>query len=249
MAMTKVSRRVLLGGMLCVAVTTGIDAADLWDHAVDLYRLYGEMVPGHVWIRFDQFNGRGRLLSSDLSEMEMGVGPSGKLEGRTVYAEKDGEDVTAERLDDTNSAAFFGGNDDSADTDSPFSGLQKSPFDPDEQQRVSVIDTGRVELVNGAAARVHLFDHSTGGENLTTGEVWLDEATGAPLRLTARIEPLPGFIDTFEVIQAFVVDAEGRWQMSSMEFVGEGNILFVRRRIESEFRFADYFLPPAEPLN
>ena len=73
--------------------------------------------------------------------------------------------------------------------------------------------------------------------------------SGAPVKTSASIEPLPGFVDVFQITQVFDTDSDGRWFMTRMEFVAEGNILFVRRRIESELQFSEYFLPPPESLN
>lgn len=238
----------------CMALLLGICAVtamsgELWSQAVDLYDTYGDLLPGRLSVQFDQYNGRGGLVSSERSEMAVEVGPSGEVESRIIYASKNGEDITEKRRDDTGSGAPFGGGGGDPQSDSPFAGLQMSPFDPLEQARVTVIDTGRSETIDGVQTRIHLFQHSTGGESMTTGTVWLAEETGAPVKLTASIEPLPGFIDVFQMVQMFETDSEGRWYMTRMEFVGEGNILFVRRRLESELEFSEYFLPPPEPLN
>ncbi len=234
--------------MLVVSAGAAI-SSELWDRAVDLYDAYGDLLPGRMNVQFDQYNGRGGLVSSERREIAVDVGSSGEVESRITYASKNGEDITEKRRNDTVSGAPFGGGGGDEQSDSPFAGLQKSPFDPSEQVRVTVIDTGRSETIGGVRTRIHLFQQSTGGENMTTGTVWLAEETGAPVKLTASIEPLPGFIDVFQMIQTFETDSEGRWYMTRMEFVGEGNILFVRRRLESELEFSEYFLPPPEPLH
>ncbi len=234
--------------MLVVSAGAAI-SGELWDRAVDLYDANSDLVPGRMSIRFDQYNGRDELVSSDVNDIEIEVGPSGEVEGRTTYASRNGEDITEERRDNPRSGAPFGGGGGDQQSTSPFAGLQKSPFDPSEQAGVTVIDTGRSETIDGVRTRVHLFQHSTGGENMTTGTAWIAEVTGAPVKLAASIEPLPGYIDRFLLVQMFETDSEGRWYTTRMEFVGEGNILFVRRRLESQLEFSEYFLPPPEPLH
>jgi hypothetical protein len=246
--MKQLRARTTIAAAVLFACATVAGAGELWDQAVGLYEEYGSLLPGRMTIRLDQYNGRGNLLSSETSEYELGVGPSGEIETRITSAFKDGEDVTEDRQNGSRSGSPFGGDNDGED-DSPFAGLQKSPFDPAEQESVSVTDTGRLEMVGGVRTRVHLFQQSTSGENRTTGTAWIAEATGVPVRLSAAIEPLPGFIDMFQMDQTFEVDTDGRWYMARMEFVGEGNILFVRRRVESEFEFSDYFLPPSQSLH
>ena len=247
--MNRLFARITCMAFLLVISAAGAISDELWDHAVDLYDAYANLLPGRMSVRFDQYNGRGELVSSDVSKIEIEVGPSGEVEGRTTYASKNGEDITDERQNDPRSGAPFGGGGGDQQSNSPFAGLQKSPFDPSEQAGVTVIDTGRSETIDGVRTRVHLFQHSTGGENMTTGTAWIAEATGAPVRLTASIEPLPGYIDRFQLVQTFETDSKGRWYMTRMEFVGEGNILFIRRRIESAFEFSEYFLPPPESLH
>jgi hypothetical protein len=223
--------------------------AELWDRAVEYYDEYGDLVPGRMYIRFEQYNGRGKLVSSEFSEIELVRGAAGEIEGRVVFASSDGEDVTDKRQDSPMATGMFGGEASEEESDSPFAGLQKSPFDPAEQDSVAVVDTGRSDLVDGVQARVHTFRHQTGPESLTIGTAWLSEESGSPLLLVASVEPLPGFIDSFEIVQRFATDAAGRWYMTRMEFNGEGNILFVRRRLESEFQFSEYFPPTQEQVD
>ena len=224
-------------------------AQDLWSDAVATYQQHAGLVPGRMVIRFDQYNGRGKLVSAEYSEIEIRVAPNGEIAGTTVYASRDGEDITAERQDGGGAPPFAGSGDGESDGDSPFAGLSLSPFDPDEQQRVVVTDTGRSEVLGGTVTRMFRYRHSTSEKFGTTGTVWIDPESGAPVRLTGVIEPLPGYVNEFEMIQEFDVDSDGRWYLARMRFMGEGNILFVRRRIESEFAFGDYFAPPSTTIN
>jgi len=230
--------------LFCATIGAGVSfAGELWDEAVSHYSDYGDLLPGRLRIRFDQYNGRGRLVSTETSEYAVTVGPDGEIESRVIFASKNGEDVTGDRDQETGGAPFGGGGEE-GQSDSPFAGLQISPFDPEAQDQVTVTDTGRSEVVNGVRTRTHMFEIDTGTKTRTTGTAWIAEETGNPVKLTAQIEPLPGYIDEFRMDQSFESDSEGRWYLSRMEFVGEGNILFVRRRIESEFVFWDYFQPP-----
>ena len=236
-------------GLLLTGGLTSLSASDLWDRAVEYYAAYGDLVPGRLTIRFDQYNGRGKLVSSEISELAVSVGPEGEIQSEVVFASKDGKDVTEERRENPASGSPFGGGNDDADendSDSPFAGLQRSPFDPDEQDHITVVDTGRRESINGIPTRVHDFEQRTGESARTIGRAWIAEQDGTPVKLIANIAPLPGFIDSFEMIQKYATDGLGRWFMSSMEFIGEGNILFIRRRFESEFLFSDYFPLPAD---
>jgi len=229
--------------------STQVSANDLWTRAVEYYEEYGSLVPGYLEIRFDQYNGRGKLLSEEYSEIEISVGADGEITSRTIFASRDGEDVTDERQVSGGAPPFGGSDSDDVDRDTPFAGLMLSPFDPDEQEHVMITDTGRLEAVEGVPARVFLYRHATSERHATQGTVWIEPGSGAPVRLSAAIDPKPGYLDEFEMVQVFETDAEGRWYLSRMSFVGEGNILFVKRRVESEFAFRDYFSPPPTELN
>jgi hypothetical protein len=244
-------RRTRAIAFLILLATSALPAMadELWQMAVEHYAIHQDLLPGRMIMRFDQYNGRGNLVSSDYSEMELVVGPDGEVEGRTVLAMRDGRDVTDDQRRNAGGPPFAGGSDDGGDSDSPFAGLMLSPFDPDEQYRVVASDTGRREIVGGMPTRVYRFEHTTSTKGGTVGLVWLDAESGAPVKLSASIEPLPGYVSEFEMLQDFATDPDGRWYMSRMEFVGAGHILFVRRRIESEIVLTDYFQDPSASLN
>lgn len=230
-----------------------LQASDLWDRAVAQYADLGDLIPGRMVIRFDQYNGRGSLVSSETSELEISVGPDGEILSRIVRATRNGEDVTEQRRENPSGGSPFGGSNgsdgDQENDNSPFAGLQKSPFDPDEQHAVSVTDTGRTETVDGIRARVFEFQQLTGNTARTSGTAWISEETGSPVMLTASVEPLPGYVESFEMIQRFAGGGSGRWYMTAMEFSGEGRILFLRRRLESEFLFSEYFPAAGEQVD
>lgn len=237
-------RRILLVGLLAIASAAW--STELWDQAVILYEQNQELLPGRMIIRFDQFNGRGDLVSSETSDVLLYLDESGEMQSTIVSATKNGRDVTESRRENPSSGSPFGsrgGGGNESDDDNAFAGLQRSPFDPLEQSHVLVVDTGRTEYVGTTAARVHEFELRTGEKSRTTGVAWLSVSDGTPLRVEATVAPLPIFVQIFEFVQEFSTDEAGRWFMSSMEFNAEGSFLFIRRRIESVFEFSDYFAP------
>lgn len=225
-------------------LTVGLGADTLWDRAVTAYGEHEGLVPGRMLIEFDQYNGRDKLVTSDESVVEIWVDVSGEIQSRVVYATRNGEDVTAERRDDPQSGAppFGGGpgTDDDGDGGA-FSGLQLSPFAPAEQLNVDVGPAGATEYLGSVLARRYPFTHRTGDDSANVGTAWLDVETGDPVRLELTIEPLPGIVDEFIMVQHFERDPEGRLVVRELEFDGAGHVLFLRRRIESRLIFSEYF--------
>lgn len=230
--------------LLLLAPALVLPATPLWERAVELYRSYGDLVPGRMEIRFDQYNGRGKLVATEESEIDIWVDADGEVQSRVIRATKDGEDVTEERRENPRAGGppFGGGPGDSQEDDEgAFAGLQRSPFDPLEQANVRIVDVGPAALVNGVRAQAFEYEHRTGPEAVTRGTAWLSVDTGEPVRLDATVEPLPSFVREFVLRQHFDRDDEGRWIVRELEFDGAGRFLFLERRIESRLVFSDYF--------
>ncbi len=233
----------LLFGFGLLAATVA-PANSLWNDAVDLFDAYGDLIPGRMEISFDQYNGRGRLVTSDRSTIAIWVDDTGETQTRIISAERDGEDVTEERREDPSSGAPpFGGRpgDDEEADDNAFAGLSRSPFDPDEQEHVTITRIGAVENVDGVRSQVFEFRHRTSDSAANVGTAWLDAETGEPVLLRLTIEPLPRVISEFEMEQSFARDEQGQWVVRRLDFVGAGSILFLQRRIESRLIFSEYF--------
>lgn len=222
-----------------------LPASSLWERAVELYASYDGLVPGRMEIRFDQYNGRGKLVTTEESEIDIWIGSEGEVQSRIVRATKDGEDVTEERRENPRSGAppFGGrpGDDGDDEGDGAFAGLQQSPFDPLEQPNVRIVDVGLPVIIEGVRAQAFEYEHETGPESVTRGTAWLSMETGEPIRLHATVDPLPSFVREFGIRQRFDRDDAGRWIVRELEFEGVGRFLFLERRIESRLLFSDYF--------
>jgi hypothetical protein len=227
---------------LAIIVASPLIGQELWQQAVDFHRTYGDLTPGRVEVRFSQYNGREELVSNEESLYVISVTNDGELDSRLIYARKDGEDVTDERREDPSGGSPFGGGPEGeSEGGGAFSGLGKSPFDPEEQGNVVVTATEEINRVNGYRARRYDFVHHTGADSASIGSAWLETQTGMPVRLQVGLEDPPGFVDTFRMVQEYSLDDQDRWVGTSLRFSGAGRILFFRRRIESSLDFSDHF--------
>ena len=236
--------KTIAGLLFLLLPSLAFPATPLWERAVELYGSYDDLVPGRMEIRFDQYNGRGKLVTTEESEIDIWVDESGEVQSRIVRATKDGDDVTEERRENPRSGAppFGGGpGNEEEDGGGAFSGLQRSPFDPLEQTNVRIVDAGPTVILDGVPAQPFEYEHETGPDSITRGTAWLSVETGEPIRVHATIEPLPSFVRDFALRQRFDRDEEGRLIVRELEFDGVGRILFLERRIESRLIFSDYF--------
>lgn len=216
----------------------------LWQNAVELFDRYGGLVPGRMTVRAVQYNGRGNVVSLEESELEFFLRPDGEVDANVIYALSDGEDVTEERRENPGGGpGAFPGAEGSQD-DNAFSGLQRSPFDPAEQENIQITRIGPPVEMGGTTARIFEFVQTTGEDSRTVGTAWLNEESGEPLALELMVEPLPRIVTEFAMRQEFARDEEGRWIVRRIEFDGEGTLLFLRRRIETELVFSQYFPSP-----
>ncbi len=234
--------------ILLVLAFQGVAANELWDQAVSLYGEYGDLLPGRMLIAFTQYNGRDELISTEESLLSIGIGSDGEPETTIVWATKDGEDVTEERRENPQGGSPFGGGPDSdgeeEDEGNAFSGLQKSPFDPAEQEHVVITATPTVERVAGVVTRRFDFVHETGADSPNVGSAWLATDTGMPVKLELTLESFPFYLESFLMTQYFGRDERDRWVSKTLEFSGSGRLLFFQRTIESTLEFSDYFRAP-----
>jgi hypothetical protein len=203
---------------------------NLWNQAVSLYADSRSLVPGRMSVVITQYNGRGRLISSQETEYLISLDENGEVVSTVVASREEGEQPEQQ---DRPAGEENGG----------FEGIERSPFDPDEQSSVSVERSGETVTVNGIRTQPYSYRHQTGPDTAMVGTAWLSVADGAPVAISYTMEPLPRLVDHFEVRQTFQAGELGL-TVESVEFEGSGRFLFFRRRVESRLVFSEYFRVP-----
>ncbi len=220
-------------------------AHPLWREAVGALQESEGLVPGSMSMRFDQYNGRGDLISSDETLVRLWIDANGEVQSTIVLARSNGEDVTEQRRGDpgAGSRMFGPGAGDDGDG-SPFASLQRSPFAVEEQPRVTIIAVGPAQSLDGRTVLPLEFEHRTAPDVLSRGTAWLDAESGTPVRLESTFEPLPRFVSTLRMVQHYARDNDGNLIVERLEFSGDGRFLLFRRRLESVLFFSEYFRLP-----
>lgn len=241
------TKRTLIAVFLAV-LPAMLSAHPLWSKAVESLRMSADLLPGTMAATFDQFNGRGELISRDETVVRLWADETGEIQSQVVSARRNGEDVTDERRDSPQSGGgpFGPGQGQAGDTDngSPFASLQRNPFAPEEQPHITIVSTGGRRMLDGAFVLPIEFEHRTGPEAVNRGTAWLDADTGAPVRLETTIDPLPRFVTELVMVQHYGLNEDEQLVVERIEFSGEGRLLLFRRRLESVLFFSEYFRSP-----
>jgi hypothetical protein len=235
-----------------------ISADTLWNRAVEIFEENEGLFARRMSFRYDEYDGRGELRNWEERTMRMSMGEDGETEGEILSATRNGEDVTEDRREDPSGGgpALFGGAGGQDASDGPegeagdaeddggFRNLEKSPFDPEEQNRVVYEATGEHRVIDGERARAYTFTHRPFGETATVGTAWLDVESGAPLLVEMTLDPLPrpALLKELSMLSEYEFDGQ-MWYVSDVEMVVSGQFLFLRRTIETTMEFSDYIRP------
>ncbi len=218
-------KRTLIAASLA-ALPVVLTAHPLWSIAVESLLTSGDLVPGSIAAIFDQYNGRGELISRDETVVQLWADATGEVHSRVVSAKRNGEDVSDERRDNRQSGGVpFGAGqgqaDETGDNGSPFAGLQRNPFAPEEQLHVTVVGAGSRKVLDGTVVLPIEFEHRTGPGAVNRGTAWIDVDSGDPVRLETTIDPLPRFVSELMMVQHYARNREGQLVVERVEFSGE----------------------------
>jgi len=131
--------------------------------------------------------------------------------------------------------------------------LSDSPFNPDRQKNVSFRASEEKQMLFGHSCRRFDFTYKTeiirkgAREKLTwTGQAWLEEDSGMPLKLEFSLAPLPRRIRSLWTTYLYDVSQPDRWVLKKIMIAGQGGFLFIKKKFRSTTTFSDYRRPPAK---
>ena len=228
--MILIRRLTILVALALVMFTTPLAADSIWRRAVELYNDGTTWAAGRMQFESNEYDGRGNTRNTESSVYAIRY-RGDELDAEIVSVVRNGRDITSERRENPTyqSGRSFEGT---------FDGFGQSPLDRDVQDVVSIEYAGP-DVLNGAVS--HLYRYRMTAEAATTvGTVWIEADSGAPVRISARPESLPRFVDSIEILQEFKKTETGAPVVSHVLIDASGRFLLIRRRFVVQVEFAQY---------
>jgi hypothetical protein len=224
-------------------LVSGIAVADeWWSRAVASYEENRDWVAGRTDILTEEFGRRGQLRNTERRSYLTSTDSPGA--SRLIYAEKNGEDITAQELAKSAAAREAerkSANDDESDRSGDSGGAASlpNPFDPTLQDRVTYTRVSGSESGSDGARVAYDFRLVLNDESAYIGTAYFDPTTGVPVAVEASMETLPALAEFVRLEVEFENDAS-RWYAKRVTFEGAGGLLFVYRRVRSTLDFSEY---------
>ena len=119
-----------------------------------------------------------------------------------------------------------------------------SPFDPEDQARVSFKVVGAGGIIDGRSTMLYEFTESTDEDVAFSGRAWLDAATGAPVKIEYTTDPLPKRVKEMVTTVEYEHVAPDSLVVRKMYVDVTGGILFIKKHFHMDMSFDDYWRLP-----
>ncbi|RJR26647.1 MAG: hypothetical protein C4574_07040 [Candidatus Latescibacterota bacterium] len=239
-----------------LALQAGSVVPALWTKAVEIYEANKNLVPGTMTQTVEELDGDAAVKSSTVSALRFSPDPAAEQGVATeiVSVVKDGKDVTAEQRKELDKQREKRAKEAKKKADktgerSHSVSSNDSPFNPDFQKSVAVTERGARETIAGRGCAAFDFTYArTDEENpkakpyTVKGTAWLDEETGAPLKVESTRDPLPRGAKRMSSTFLYEIRPDGSWVLKEMVFEGAGGILFIKKSFRMKASFADHWL-------
>ena len=225
------------------AAETGVATLDaLWRKAVAIVGANDNWTAGTSEMTGEERDGRGRARNTWVLETRTRPGPDGYPVQEIVRYVENGRDTTEKRRSEQRGQTQGGGGR-GAFSWNPAEPAE-TPFHPDRQADVTLRRLPGEPLVDGRRCVAYEFEQRVGERERAVGTAWLDAATGAPVRLTASVEPLPVLVHSGSVDVWYTLDGEGTWTVRRFHLDGEVTFLLIRRSFSMDITMSNHWRAP-----
>lgn len=186
-----------------------------------------QWTPGRSSGRFEELDDKGQVSSWTATVYQLGPQADKGLKRTLVSWIKDGKDETEQHRNDG---------------PPPQNKAPAVPMDPKNRDRL----TYKVRAENTLDGRpAHILDYSIADRDGdgSFGTLWLDPATGQPLRQTIAYLKNPMFIEQLAITSVYR-PAGDRFEVTRLEFTAVGTFLMIKKTIRAVQDFSDYFYYP-----
>jgi hypothetical protein len=209
-------------------------APEYWLRAVVAWERGQAYRPRAMTMRFTELDRNGQAKSVTLNEYGLSyVGDQPRYE--LIRSTKDGKDQTekAKAEEAKRSASARGGPGGPPGSSGSSDPLASMPF---SDKIPGPLELGQPRAAGSAVSLPYAIKHDKQGSE---GVVFFDERLRAT-RIEYRPKPLPAMVSEFFGVMRLWELPDGALVLSTMEFSGEGGVLFVRIRFSVGIEFSSY---------
>jgi hypothetical protein len=123
-------------------------------------------------------------------------------------------------------------------------GINANPLVAAHDGRVSTARKG-TERIDGLQCAVYTFEERPADPKgkAHVGEVWIDSASGAAVKIVSRYKTMPKNVSAYELTTHYTV-ADGLWTPTKVQMDAAGGVLFFRRTVKVEKTFTGWTRRP-----
>jgi hypothetical protein len=234
--------------------SAGADApADsLWKKAVALWGLNSDLVPGLMKMHMQEVDKHGQVKDEEKYHevwSTLTLGDDGEVEYELVKVIENGEDVTEKeraKLEQEEDAGKDKDRDQGGEDSESNEMEGYSPFDPEDQTRVSFKAIGAGGIIDGIRTMLYEFSQSTDEDVAFRGKAWLNAATGAPVKVEYTTDPLPKRVKEMLTTVEYEQAAPDSLVVRKMYVDVTGGILFIKKHFHMDMTFDDHWRLPED---
>lgn len=197
----------LLPSAICL-LPASVPADALWDRAIGVATANRDLVPGRWTERREVFNVKNEVELTTTTVVTFSMESTGSIDVRLEQALSDNLDITDEKR------PLFDDEKDRFHLRNP----EHNPFHPAYQGKVRAQRDGRTRAMGATILIAYAYRQETNA-GAWEGVAWIDEVSGRPAELSARMLGLPITIDkdqrhAYILNVAFYTGPDGSWHPS-----------------------------------
>lgn len=227
----------------------GAPTDSLWLKAVALSDKNDNLVPGLMKMHMQEVDKHGEPKNIEKyhevwSMLRFGEG--GEVEYEMIKAIENGEDITEEeKAKEEEEKAREEGEKSEDDEESDSYNLEGyNPFDPENQERVSIKVVEDGGLVGGKSTAVYRFTEHTEDDVVISGKAWLEEGTGIPVKIEYTPDPLPKRVKRMVTTMDYEHIYPDSLIVKHMFVEVTGGFLFIKKHFHMDMTFDEYWRLP-----
>jgi hypothetical protein len=214
-----------------------------WVKAVALAGANDDLVPGLIKMHMQEVDKNGKPKNEDKyyeAWSTLSLGADGEVQYETVRVIENGEDIT-----ESEKAKEQAEDEDEEESESERMEAY-NPFDPDSQDRISVVPIGSAGIVGGRNTVVYEFTERTEDDVEISGRAWLEIDSGAPVRIEYTPDPLPKRVKSLTTTVEYEHMYPDSLVARHMVVEVTGGFLFIKKHFHMDMTFDRHWRLPRD---